>query len=169
MAPTDPLKVRKRQLMDGESGRSVLPSNEIDLVAGAAILYSSEAPQHPIEHLLDGRSGRGATRWVGSRPNTMEEIIIEFDHPERVRRVIFDAEEFEVERTQQITLEYSTDGGHSYHARLLQDYTFSPQGSTYQREDLVVDLAGVTHIRIVIVPNKTGAGSATLTSLRMFS
>src|SRR3569833_2207639 len=149
MVPGDPLKVRKRQLTDRESPRNVLPSNEIDLVAGATILYSSESPQHPIEHLLDGRSGRGATRWVGSRPNTMQEIIIDFDHPERVRRVIFDAEEFEVERTQQITLEYSTDGGSTYHARLVQDYTFSPHGSTYQREDLVVDLAGITHVRLV--------------------
>jgi hypothetical protein len=99
--------------------------NSIDLVACATILYSSEDPHHPIEHLLDGRSGRGATRWASSRQNTAEEIIVEFDRPEHVRRFIFDAEEVEAERTQQVPMEFSTDGGNTYRMGFVQEYTFS--------------------------------------------
>jgi hypothetical protein len=145
-----------------------LPSNEIDLVAAAKILYSSEDPAHPIEHMLDGRSGRGATYWSGGQQNTTEQIVIEFDRPERVSRLIYDVEELRAERTQQITMELSTDGGETIRAGFVQEYTFSPHGSTYQREDLSFDLHGVTHIRLTVVPSKSGAGTASITSLRLF-
>lgn len=169
MSAKEALRVRKRLLAEPGSTIVPLPSNEIDLVACATILYSSEDPRHPIEHLLDGRSGRGATRWSSSRQNTIEEIVIEFDRPEHVLRFIFDAEEVEVERTQQVTMEYSTDGGKTYRTGFVQEYTFSPRGSTYQREDLSFDFPKVTHVRLTVVPNKGGMGTASLTSLRLFS
>lgn len=168
MTTTDPLRVRKRLLAQAGSPSAPLPASEIDLAACATILYSSEDPRHPIEHLLDGRSGRGATRWSSGRQNTTEEIVLEFDRPERIRRVIFDAEELLVERTQQITMEFSSDGGQVYRKVFVQEYTFSPHGSTYQREDLSVDLSEVTHIRLIVVPNKGGSGTASLTSIRLF-
>lgn len=168
MTMREPLRIRKRLLPEPGSPGAPLPSNEIDLVACATILYSSEAPSHPIEHLLDGRSGRGATRWSSAREDTAEEIIIEFDRPEHVLRFIFDAEEGYVERTQQVTMEYSTDKGLTYRTGFVQEYTFSPLGSTYQREDLSFDLPEVTHVKLTIVPNKGGTGTASLTSLRLF-
>src|SRR5690242_2768354 len=159
MNTTDSLRVRKRLLSEPGSPTSVpLPSNEIDLAARATILYSSEDPQHPIEHLLDGRSGRGATRWSSGRQNTTEEIVIRFDRPEQIVRLLFDAEEQVVERNQQLTMEFSSDGGKSYRTAFVQEYTFSPGGSTYQREDLRFDLHGVTDIRLIVVPNKGGSG-----------
>jgi hypothetical protein len=160
--------VRKRLLAEPGAPSAPLPANEIDLVACATILYSSEDPRHPIEHLLDGRSGRGATHWMSARQNTAEEIVIEFDRPAHVLRFIFDAEEVEVERTQQVTMEFSTDGGNTYRTGFVQEYTFSPRGSTYQREDLSFDLPKVSHVRLTIVPNKGGTGRASLTSLRLF-
>jgi hypothetical protein len=170
MNTRESLRLRKRLLAEpGSAGAPLLPSNEVDLVARATILYSSEDPAHPIEHLLDGRSGRGATRWSSGRQNTIEEIVIEFDQPERVLRLLFDAEELNAERTQQVTMEYSTDGGRAFRVGFVQEYNFSPQGSTYQREDLSFDLHEVTHLRLVVVPNKGGTGTASLTSLRLFS
>ena len=168
MTARDLLRVRKRLIAAPGSVTPPLPSNEIDLVACATILYSSEDTRHPIEHLLDGCSGRGATRWCSARQDTAEEIVIQFDRPEHVRRFIFDAEELEAERTQQVTMEFSTDGGHMFRTGLVQEYTFSPHGSTYQREDLSFDLPDVTHVRLTIVPNKGGTGRASLTSLRLF-
>ena len=168
MTTTDPPRVRKRVLPQARSLSAPLPSNEIDLAACATILYSSEDPRYPIEHLLDGRSGRGATRWLSGRQNTTEEVVLEFDRPERIRRVIFDAEELLVERTQQIVMEFSSDGGKAYRKVFVQEYTFSPHGSTYQREDLSVDLREVTHVRLIVVPNKGGSGTACLTSIRLF-
>jgi len=170
MNTTDSLRVRKRLLAEpGSPSSAPLPSNEIDLAARATILYSSEDPHHPIEHLLDGRSGRGASRWSSGRQNTTEEIVIEFDRPEQILRLVFDAEEVLVERTQQLTMEFSADGGQAYRTAFVQEYTFSPGGSTYQREDLRLDLREVTHIRLIVVPNKGGAGTASLTSIRLFA
>jgi hypothetical protein len=169
MTARESLCVRKRLLAAPGSPGPPLPSNEIDLVACATILYSSEDARHPIEHLLDGRSGRGATRWSSARQDTAEEIVIEFDRPEHVRRFIFDAEEVEAERTQQLTMEFSTDGGRTFQTGFVQEYTFSPRGSTYQREDLSFDLPKVSHVKLTIVPNKGGTGTASLTSLRLFS
>jgi hypothetical protein len=66
-------------------------------------------------------------------------------------------------------MEFSSDGGKSYRTGFVQEYTFSPNSSTYQREDLSFDLREVTHLRLVVVPNKRRSGTATLTSLRLFS
>jgi hypothetical protein len=39
-------------------------SAELDIIAIATALVTSEDPEHPIENAFDGRRGRGATRWV---------------------------------------------------------------------------------------------------------
>ncbi|HEY4212421.1 MAG TPA: hypothetical protein VGM84_13160 [Steroidobacteraceae bacterium] len=161
-------RIRKR-LLEPEAAMARLPYNEIDLAARATILYSSEDPAYPIENLLDGRSGRGATRWLSARQDTIELIVIEFDRPEHVLRIIFDAEESQTARTQQVTMDYSCDAGAVFRTGFVQEYTFSPHGSTYQREDLGLDLPAVTHVRFTVVPNKGGTGRASLTSVRLFS
>ena len=56
----------------------------------------------------------------------------------------------------------SEDGGRSYRQILVQEYNFSPGEATYQREELRFNLHGVTHLRLTIVPNKSGSGTATL-------
>ena len=73
------------------------------------------------------------------------------------------------ERTQEVRVEVSEDGGRSYRQILVQEYNFSPGGATYQREDQRVNLRQVTHLRLTIVPNKSGSGTATLTTLRLFA
>jgi len=62
---------------DAATGADV--ADEIDIAGCATIAYSSENPAHPIEHLLDGRSGPGATRWVSARADMVERIVVEFD------------------------------------------------------------------------------------------
>lgn len=162
------LRVRKRLLGGRDASSAVCPSSEIDLLACATILYSSEDSDHPIDLLFDGRSGRGATHWSSERESTIEEIVLEFDQPVYVTRVVFDAEEREAERTQQVTMEFSSDGGKTYRGGLVQEYTFSPNGATYQREELSFNPRTVTHLRFIVTPNKGGAGRASLTSLRLF-
>lgn len=160
--------IRKRRLTAVIARSVPLPQGEIDVAARATVQYSSEDPRHPIEHLLDGASGTGATRWISARADTIEELLLEFDRPEHISRLIFDVEERQVERTQQVTMEFSSDGGKTYRRGFVQEYTFSPGGSTYQREDMTFDLPEVTHLRLIVVPNKGGSGCATLTSLRLF-
>jgi hypothetical protein len=117
---------------------------------------------------LDGRSGPGATRWISARPDTIEHIVVEFDQPQAISRLVYEVEEAARERTQEVRVEVSEDGGRSYRQILVQEYTFSPAGATYQREEVRFNLRQVSHLRLTIVPNKGGSGTATLTALRLF-
>ena len=92
-----------------------------------------------------------------------------FDRPQSVTRLVYEGEETERERTQEVHVEASTDAGRSYRSVLVQEYTFSPRGSTFQREDIRFDLHNLTQLRLTVVPNKRGSGVATLTSLRLYA
>ena len=164
----DDLQWQNGQL-EAEAAASGRAANEIDIVGRATISYSSEDPAHPVEHLLDGHSGPGATRWISARPDTVEHIVIEFDRPQTISRLVYEVEETRRERTQEVRVEASEDGGRSYRQILVQEYNFSPGGATYQREEQRFNLRQVNHLRLTIVPNKSGSGTATLTALRLFA
>ena len=83
--------------------------------------------------------------------------------------LVYEVEETTRERTQEVRVEASEDGGQSYRQILVQEYNFSPGGATYQREEQRFNLRRVTHLRLTIVPNKSGSGTATLTALRLFA
>jgi hypothetical protein len=165
---TERSRLRKRPL-DADAATIGRAADEIDIAGCASVAYSSEDPAHPVEHLFDGHSGPGATRWMSARPDTVEHIVLEFDQPQTIARLVYEVEEATRERTQEIRVEVSEDGGQTYRQILVQEYTFSPRGATYQREDQRFDLHGVTHLRLRIVPNKNGSGTATLTALRLFA
>ena len=95
--------------------------------------------------------------------------MVEFDEPRAISRLVYEVEETMRERTQEVRVEASDDGGRTYRQILVQEYNFSPGGATFQREDQRLDVRQVTHIRLTIVPNKSGSGPATLTALRLFA
>jgi len=161
-------RIRKR-LMNERSLTSPNGPGEIDIAGHATLAYSSEDPDHPLEHLIDRRRGRGATRWASARQNSTEHIVLEFDHAQPISRLVYEVEECEQARTQEIRVEVSTDHGRTYRQVLVQEYTFSPEGATFQHEDLRLDLPEITHLSLTIVPNKGGSGVASLTSLRLFA
>jgi hypothetical protein len=163
-----PPSLRKRQL-EADGAMSARAADEVDIASCATIAYSSEDPGHPVEHLLDGRSGLGATRWISAHPDVIERIVVEFDRPQTISRLVYEVEEAVRERTQEVRVEVSEDGGRTYRQILVQEYTFSPRGATYQREEQRFNLQQVSHLRLTIVPNKNGSGTATLTSLRLFA
>jgi hypothetical protein len=165
---TDLPRIRKRPL-DAEAATSARAAGEIDIAGCATIAYSSEDPAHPVEHLLDGHSGPGATRWISARPDTVEHIVIEFDRPQTISRLVYEVEETMRERTQEVRVEVSEGGGQSYRQILVQEYNFSPGGATYQREEQRFNLRQVTHLRLTIVPNKSGSGTATITAVLLFA
>ena len=164
---TDIPRLRKRPL-EADAAASGRAANEIDIAGCATVSYSSEDPAHPVEHLLDGQSGPGATRWMSARPDTIEHLVVEFDQPQTISRLMYEVEATR-ERTQEVRVEISEDGARTYRQILVQEYNFSPRGATYQREEQRFDLHGVTHLRLTIVPNKSGSGTATLTALRLFA
>lgn len=159
--------LRKRPL-EADAAANAGAAGAIDIAACATIAYSSEDPAHPVEHMLDGDTGPGATRWISVRLDTVEHIVVEFDQPQAISRLAYEVEEAERERTQEVHVEVSEDGGRTYRQILVQEYTFSPQGATYQREEQRFNLRQVTHLRLTIVPNKNGSGTATLTTLRLY-
>ena len=165
---TDISRIRKRPL-EADPAASGRAANEIDIAACATISYSSEGPDHPVEHLLDGHSGPGATRWISARPDTIEHVVVEFDQSQTISRLVYEVEETVRERTQEVRVEVSEGGARTYRQILVQEYTFSPRGATYQREEQRFNLRQVTHLGLTIVPNKNGSGIATLTTLRLYA
>lgn len=168
MAHPDRPDVRKL-LLPEEHPQARDTAGSIDIAACATILYSSEHPEHPIENLLDDHGGAGGTRWASARQNATEQIVIAFDTPRSISRLVYEVEEAQFERTQEIRVELSRDAGRTYQQVLVQEYTFSPQGATLQREDLRLDAEAVSQLRLTIMPHKSGNGIATLTSLRLYS
>jgi hypothetical protein len=165
MSTFHPPRIRKRLLSDrSPSDRE----SALDLAGCASFEYTSEDPEHLLENILDDCSGPGGTYWSGSRADVTERLIIAFDAPQTVSCVIYEVEESQSERTQQIRIELSEDSGKTYRAVLNQEYTFSPHGATFQREDIRLAASVVTHIRLTVFPNKTGSGKATLVSLRLY-
>ena len=58
MEPTDIPRMRKR-LMSEQVSRCAERPGEVDIASLATFAYSSEHPDHPLEHLIDGRGGPG--------------------------------------------------------------------------------------------------------------
>ena len=112
-----------------DAATSTRAADETDIAGSATVAYSSENTSHPVELLLDGRSGPGARRWISARPDTIEHMIVEFDQPQAISRLVYEVEEAERERTQEVRVEASEDGGRTYRQILVQEFTFSPGGS----------------------------------------
>ena len=160
-------KLRKEPLGQ-DAARPADPTREIDVAAGAVVRYTSEDPDYPVDHIFDRMDGPNGTRWLAAVADAPQTLLIEFDRPRSLSRIRYEVVETDAERTQEVRIEASRDGGETYEQVNVQSYNFSPRGSTFQVEDLAVQLAGVSHLKLTIVPNKQGSGRAALTSLRLF-
>jgi hypothetical protein len=157
-------RVRKRRLTDHLAG-PVPQGREKDLAAIATVLVTSEAAGHPIEHVFDQHRGPGGSRWMAAEPG--EQIVrLAFDTPQSIHQITVEVEEPEVSRTQELQLAISSDGGRTYREVLRQEYTFSPPGTAFEHEEWTIAAEGVTHVQLVIKPDKGHTPCrATLTTL----
>ena len=166
-----PLTLRKLLIphpeAEGSSDAGI--ANELDLRSCAQVHFSSEHRDHPVDHLFDGNVGAGATRWVGGRRNQAETILLVFDEPMDIMRCAFEAEERELTRTQQVTAEYLLANDDIYRQCFIQEFNFAPEGATYQRELIELNLRGVRRLRFTVLADKSGRGVPSLTALRVFS
>ena len=95
-------------------------------------------------------------------------MILAFDTPQTIRHVGLEVEERHVSRTQELHLSVSNDGGETYRECRRQEFNFSPDGATFEREEWAMSEPGVTHVRVTIKPDKGGKNCrATLTSLAL--
>jgi hypothetical protein len=158
--------VRKRIIQDPVDRQGRVPKPDLkDIAALATVLVTSESPDYPVDHLFDGEDGPGGTRWMAAADGE-QTLIVAFDAPQSIREVSLETEELHTSRTQVLTLSLSRDGGRAYRELLRQEFTFSPSGTTFERENWSVPAEGVTHLRITVQPDKgLSPCRATLTSL----
>ena len=140
---------------------------ERDITTIATVLVTSEDPDHPVDHVFDGQRGPGASRWIAAQSGE-QRLILAFDAPQTIQKLRVEIDEPDVNRTQEMDVSISTDGGRTYRELLRQEYTFSPPGTSHEHEEWTVNAGGVSHLQLRIKPDKGGkACRATLTSLTL--
>lgn len=127
----------------------------LELENVAQVELTSEDADHPVEGALLAGVSPG---WLAGEPGT-QSIRLLFHQPQRLRRIRLRFDEPKADRTQEFSMRWSPDGGRSFQHLVRQQYTFSPQGSTTELEDLNVDLGGVTALELTIIPDQ-GQGQA---------
>lgn len=145
----------QKRLVGAPGRTNVDDESWLDLEAMTQVELTSEDPACPIEGALlsNGQSG-----WRAAEPGT-QSIRLLFHQPQRLRRIRLRFDEPAAERTQEFALRWSPDGGRSSRDLMRQQYTFSPEGSTSEVEDLNVDLPSVTALELTINPDQ-GRGQA---------
>ena len=141
---------------------------KVSLAALSEVQASSEAVGHPILLAFDEGMGPGATYWKAGDPG-QQTITVTFREPCTLSQVTMEVEEREVARTQEVQLALSTDGGSNYRELIRQEFNFSPDGASWEHESWAVPQYQVTHVRLVIKPDKGRVDVyATLTSLGLW-
>ena len=109
------------------------------------------------------KRGAGVPRFPGAQT-----IRLIFDKPQRLTRISLAFEETETERTQELVLRWSGDGGRSFREIVRQQWNFSPPNAISEVEKYQVGLSDVTVLELVIVPDiSRGSARASLKSLRV--
>lgn len=138
-----------------------------NLAEMAEVEISSEDDLFPIEHALGSTVSTG---WRAS--STGPQLIrLRFDPPVEIHRIQIHVVERAAERMQEIGVFAEMSGGGLQEIR-RQQFTFSPHGSTEEREDFAVDLAHVTILELRIDPDRShdpgqSQHFATLASLKV--
>src|SRR6266496_1112806 len=109
-------------------------SGEIPVAAVATVLVTSETVDHPIDNAFDSRRGPGGSRWVAEKPGE-QTLILAFDVPQTLHKITLEVEEQAVNRTQELALAVSYDGGQTYRELVRQEFNFSPPSTTFEREE----------------------------------
>jgi hypothetical protein len=145
--------MRKRIINQHTQDDSSAHQHWLDLEHLAQVEITSEDTAHPIEAALIPGTEQG---WRASRPG--EQIIrLLFDEPLELKRIYLIFSEETQERTQEFTLQWSSDGGQSYQEIVRQQYNFSPK--TREIEDYNVDIKGVTALELKIIPDIRGGNA----------
>jgi hypothetical protein len=136
----------------------------LDLDRAAVVEVTSEDKDYPVEAALVLGEARG---WRAASSGT-QTIRLLFDKPQRLTRISLVFEETETERTQELVLRWSGDGGRSFPEIVRQQWNFSPHSTTREVEDYRVDLSNVNILELIIVPDiSRGSARASLKTLRL--
>ena len=157
----------RKQIIPGHSSASASLDGEISVADVATVQVTAEQADHPIDNAFDHNRGPGGSRWIAAGPGK-QTLILLFDSPQTIRQIGVEVEELDVSRTQELSVSVSSNGGQTYRELVRQEFTFSPPGTSFERELWSIVAEGVTHLRLEIMPDKGGrVGRATLTSLTL--
>lgn len=154
--------ILKRIILTDKQKSSSVDQSWLNLGTLAEVEITSEDAIHPIESALLPGWDNG---WRASCPGK-QTIRVLFENPQRLRRIRLNFIEINIERTQEFTLRWSSDGGQSFQEIVRQQWNFSPEGATSEMEDLQVDLQGVAILELAITPDiNSGNAIASLEQL----
>ena len=133
-----------------------------NLPENVQVELTSEDPVSPIEGALRTEES-GAWRAGGPGPQT---ISLTWPAPITIHRIRLVFEEHSHPRTQEFVVRATTGDGQREIVR--QQFTFSPPGTTVEREEYVTDLTGVSQLELAIIPAIDGGHAvATLREWRI--
>jgi len=136
----------------------------LDVERAAMVEITSEDKDYPVEFAFASGEVQG---WRAAEAGT-QTIRLVFDQPQSLKRISVVFEEKEIARTQEFVLRWSADGGNSFREIVRQQWNFSPPETIREVEEYQVELASVTVLELIIVPNVTGGSArASLKSLRL--
>jgi hypothetical protein len=136
----------------------------LDVERAAIVEITSEDKDYPVESAFASGEPQG---WRAAEAGT-QTIRLVFDQPQRLKRISVVFEEKEIARTQEFVLRWSADGGNSFREIVRQQWNFSPPETIREVEEYQVELASVTVLELIIVPNVSGGSArASLNSLRL--
>jgi hypothetical protein len=157
----------RKQVIPKPSQGPIPLEGEISIADVATVQVTSEEAEHPIDNVFDRNRGPGGSCWIANEPGE-QTVTLLFDHPQTIRRIGVEVEELHVNRTQELAILVSSDGGRTYREMVRQEFNFSPPGTSFEQELWSISAGAVTHLRLEIKPDKGGrVGRATLTSLTL--
>lgn len=156
--------MRKHIIGPIPEGLAVDEAEWLDVEALAVAEITSEDSEHPIEAALLPGNMPG-WRAAGPGPQT---IRLRFARPQLLRHIRLRFRETGRERTQEYTLRWSPDDGHTWREIVRQQWNFSPRSTTCEMEDYHVELPAVSVLELSIIPDISGGDAvASLAQLRL--
>jgi hypothetical protein len=146
--------MRKRALISPPLPSDAADRREwLELRELAEVEVTSEADGYPVESAFNFGAGPG---WRAASPGR-QSIRLVFDRPQTIQcmRLLFN--EPEVARTQEFTVRWSGGPDEPLKEAVRQQWNFSPDGSTIESEDYVVNLKAVSILELTIDLDR-GAG-----------
>jgi hypothetical protein len=147
-----------------------IENNWLDLATLARVELTSEDDAYPIEDALrdtpeaQDTGQRGG--WKAAAPGA-QTIRLQFDVPLTIKRVMLHFCERKWDRMQEFSLRATTADGHT-HELVRQQWSFSPGGSTEERENYLINLSDVAELSLWIDPDRgMNRYPATLQALRI--
>lgn len=129
-----------------------ITENWLDLDRAAAVELSSEDPAHPIEAAIGIPPHPPGWRAGNPGPQT---IALRFNSPQDLRLIHLQFECHET-RTHEFQLTYVASGETAEREIVRQQYHFAPEGATFEEENFVVALRGVTRLILHLKPDLSG-------------